>query len=40
MAGRVESMDHGDRSVFVKFHKSGNKMFDREDVKKYTTGEF
>ena len=40
MAGVVDSIVHGVRSVFIKFHKRRSQLFSREDVKPYTTDEF
>ena len=40
MAGVVDSIVHGVRSVFIKFHKRRSQLFSREDVKPYTTDNF
>ena len=36
----MKEVVHGDKLVYVKFHKSGSRMFNREDVKKDNKGEY
>ena len=40
MEGTVEAIVHGARSVFMKFHMSGSRMFHWEHVKLDTRNEF
>ena len=36
MYGKVADNVHGGRAVFVKFHRRGNRLFARADIKKDT----
>ena len=37
LGGTLEDVVHGNRTMFIKFHKSGNRIFQRRHVKLDTT---